>query len=758
MSAKSKLRPALVLLFVTVLFHWRTLLTKQFTLLAGSEGVNQVYSWYTFWIRTFRSGRWPLWDPFTFAGHPFAGEMQTAAFYPLNFVLALVPFNRNGLFSPALFHLVYSLAHVAAAYFTYLLARELDLDEFPAILCGLCFSLGGLLSRFADWAHMLQSGIWLPLIFLFLVRALKAQSLPAAAFRSMLCGLSLGLSILAGGLHLVILQGIVVISAAVFYNWNAGRTQRVRAALAVSIAVMTAFAAGSPQLLSSMEYSRISYRYLGNTMVPASEKIPYAYLSDKLLPNGILQLVSPVAFNGQDGFGEVISSYLGVLPFIMAGVAVWKCWGTIWVRYLAGLAVISYIYSLGNVSLLHGVLYAITPFLWIAREAPRALYLVDFALALLCGFGAQFLLTVRAEDLRLEKFVWLLNRIAAGCALALAVPMLFGKPELSSWMSFSIVMVLMSCAICRYIVAGHRTTGVRVLILAIVLFDLYGWDWSPRNKIEIPAGADNLDILVSTRDVSNFLRSRPGPFRVQFAGDPHPNIGDAYGIETTSGGGVTLLKDFEQFMGRADLLNVRYTLRPASAADPGAIYQDASWKVYENPHAFPRAWVVHQTEVQNSADKMNRRLAQPNFDAHLTGLLDTPPGATLDPAPPGAPEEVRVREDAPDRINLDVHTAGKAMIVLSEIYCPGWRAVVNGSSVPILRVDGALRGLIVPAGNSMVSLHYAPTATYIGAAITALTFGFALCVLILRRIRAGRGSPDPAENPYPGEPEKRYAA
>ena len=659
--------------------------------------------------------------------------MQTAVFYPLNLLLALVPLNRNGLFSPALFHLLYSLTHFAAAYFTYLLARELELDQFPAILCGLCFSLGGVLSRFSDWAHMLQSGIWLPLIFLFLLRALKAERLRTSAYQSLLCGLCLGLSILAGGLHLVILQGLVVISAAIFYNWDARRSQRIRAMAAISIVFVTAFAAGSVQLLSSMEYSRISYRYLGNAMVSASERIPYAYLSDRLFPHGILDLITPAAFDGQSGSGEVINAYLGVLPLILAGIGVWKYWGIRWVRYLAGLACISYLYCLGSISLLHGLIYALIPFLWIAREAPRALYLVDFALALLCGFGTQFLLTARPENLHVEKLIWILNRVAAGCAIALAVPMLFAKPQVSPWMTFSLLMLLISCAICRYVVAGHRSTGVQFLILSIILLDLYAWDWSPRNKMEIPAGSNNLDMLISSRAVTDFLRSRRGPFRVQFAGDSHPNIGDAFGIETISGGGVTLLKDFEQFMGHVDLLNVRYTLRPASAADAGAIYHDSAWKVYENPQAFPRAWVVHQTEIQDSDYKMRRRLEEPDFNAHSTGLLDKPTGVTLDSIEPEMPERVQVREDEPDRIRLDVHTAGRAMIVLSEIYCPGWKAVVNGASVPVWRVDGALRGVIVPGGNSVVSLHYAPAATYIGAWVSVLTFALGAGVLIFSK-------------------------
>ena len=41
----------------------------------------------------------------------------------------------------------------------------------------------------------------------------------------------------------------------------------------------------------------------------------------------------------------------------------------------------------------------------------------------------------------------------------------------------------------------------------------------------------------------------------------------------------------------ADLLNVRYFLKPASAAELNPVYADANWKVYANPGACPRAWI-----------------------------------------------------------------------------------------------------------------------------------------------------------------------
>jgi hypothetical protein len=423
-----KLRAPLILFVTTALFHWRILFTRQFSMLVASEGVNQAYSWYTFWISTIRRGIFPLWDPYTFGGHPFAGEMQTAAFYPLNFLLALFPFGHNGYLSEPLYHVTIALTRFAGAYFMYLLARELEMVEFPALLAGICFSFGGVLGHVSGWPHLMQSGTWLPLIFLFLLRALHSRQLSGTVCNALLCALFMGLSILAGGLHFVMMQFIIVVSAGAFYAWNSDRGVRIRAGIAVAIACTAGFAVGAVQLFPSYEYSQISLRWIGAMALPANQKIPYFYLTDKLYPESFVHLLLPQAFGGQAGDGEVVGSYAGVLPLLLAAIGIWSRWGNLWVRYLAGLALAGFIYSLGDFSFLHGLLYALVPDLWMAREAPRFMYLASFGLAIFTGFGTQTIFSEAPRLWRAENLTRILNWTAIACAVALAVRKAGTKP------------------------------------------------------------------------------------------------------------------------------------------------------------------------------------------------------------------------------------------------------------------------------------------------------------------------------------------
>ena len=728
-SPRSNVAAAGVLLIVTVLFYWKILLTNQFSLLTGYEAVNQAYSWFSFWVRSIQQGTWPLWDPYNYSGHIFSGEMQNGSFYPLYLPLALFPLNRYGLLAPALYHAMFVASHFLGAWFMFQLVRELELSDFAAIVAGICFSLGGFLEHIPEWPHLLNSGIWLPLIFLLLLRAMKAPGVARTVWYGSACGLSLGLSILAGGLHMAIMQAIVIVTAAVFYSFRTDEDVAKRGALAgwrrsaliVGAAGLTAFAAGAVQLLPSMEYSHQAMRFVGGAGVPASDRIPYRYLTDRLYAHGILNLLVGVP-RGEIGSGETISPYIGVFPLLLAVIGVWKKWRHRWVRYLTGLAIAAFAYSLGPASLLHGLLYVLAPYISLAREADRFVYLADFALAALAAYGVEALF--RSPNSEWAPLGKILKWLAVAGMVGLVVPALYAQPELSPWTSLSLALIVVSWLLFRHIVAGHTGTGTCVLMLAAILFDLSAFDFSAANRLEMSAkGANQMDRLLGCRGAAEFLKSRTGLFRTEVAADWAPNIGDAFQVQTIGGNGVTVITEYGRLMGHKDLLNVRYTVKPATAADAGEVYRDAAWKVYENPRAYPRAWLVHDTLVERAPLELLKRVDAPGSDPHRVALVAARLDTSLDAVADAASEQVRIGRYESGAMELSVQAGGRALLVLSELYYPGWTATVNGQAAGVWKVDGALRGIVVPRGDSQVSLRCRPARIYIGAALGVGAFG-----------------------------------
>ena len=280
------------------------------------------------------------------------------------------------------------------------------------------------------------------------------------------------------------------------------------------------------------------------------------------------------------------------------------------VRYSAGLAVAAFLFSLGAASLLYGLIYALVPLLWMAREASRFLYLAHFGLVILAAFGAQALFS-GTETLRSWRVLnCVLMGMAIASAIVLAQPLIFGRPELRPWTEWSLLLIILTYPLFRFIAGGGRGAVAHFLVIAFIVFDLHSFTSLYQNKIQVArTGTDQLERLISMRGAAEYLKAQPGPFRVQVVADPPLNFGDAYGIETLNGGAVTLASNYMDLMSKGgpgiDLLNVRYFLKPAAAADPNPVYADANWKIYQNPGARPRAW------VENGTASVEEHSAQP---------------------------------------------------------------------------------------------------------------------------------------------------
>ncbi len=732
---KTNARWMALLLITMVLFYWKILLTRQFTLLGSDEIANQAYSWDHFSAATLQRGELPLWDPYTNAGRTFVGGMESGVFYPPKLLLYLWPLNRSGLFSPQLYHTFHVITHLAASVFLFLLARQLGLSGFSAFIASICFSLGGYVARIS-WPYMLDSTIWLPLIFLFLLRSLRASA-PAPGIRfACLSGLAMGMAVLGGSIHVAIMDVLVVVGAAVYFAaretpepgarpiW---RAPWKRSAIAVAAIGATAFCFGAVQLLPSAEYSSRAVRYIAAPApIPPTEKIPYDDLHEPFEPRALLSLLSPVVFPGGSIRGEGFSFYLGIAPLILVILGVWRNWDEPWVRYLASLAVLTFFFTLGPYSLLHGLAYALVPFLWMAREAARFVYIVHFAMAILAGFGVETLIFQRGAKKSIAGLAGVLKWVAIAMLIALGLPALYGSPTINEWIYFSFLLIITGCGLFLYLLRNPQSRGPRFVLTAFILFDFSAFYWGIQNKSHLQRSGDanHLERLFRCKNLAGFLTSQPGLFRVHLHMDNTPNIGDLYGVQTTASRAATELADYLQFRSKApralDLLNVRYIVQRSSSKDPSPVYSDPDWKVYQNPSALPRAWVVHQVETVTSSAQAIAHMKEPGFDPSRIAFIDGKPDLDLQPEPDSSQDRVDVDVFRGERMDLRAHTRAAGLLVVSEVDYPGWQATVNGQPARIHKTDGLLRGIAIPSGDSRIEMRYEPRSVYLGAALTIL--------------------------------------
>jgi uncharacterized membrane protein YfhO len=144
--------------------------------------------------------------------------------------------------------------------------------------------------------------------------------------------------------------------------------------------------------------------------------------------------------------------------------------------------------------------------------------------------------------------------------------------------------------------------------------------------------------------------------------------------------------------------------------------------------------------VEPSPKLLAEKLA--TTDLHRVALVERSLPIPLEPARQNVTEQLRFVSYEANRMTIDVESGSRALLVLSELFDTGWRASINDNAGEILKVDGGLRGLLIPAGRSRIVLRYAPTFLLVGSVVSSAWWAGSLAVALIAW-RQNRGSISP---------------
>ncbi len=199
----------------------------------------------------------------------------------------------------------------------------------------------------------------------------------------------------------------------------------------------------------------------------------------------------------------------------------------------------------------------------------------------------------------------------------------------------------------------------------------------------------------------------------------------------------------------------------------------AAWEMGPDP-ALPLrlvsatdGWVYERTTAWPLVSAHTRWRAFPDQASLLAWLVQRPP-AESDVAGYVGPERSPERDDGPERpvtagardgaatasvhdvrwdgptVALTAEGDAPSLVVFSQNADPGWSVEVDGKAAPLIRVDGALQGVFVPAGRHRVVFSYREPVLRAGAAISGLALSAVAVVAVApplvarRRRRAGQ--------------------
>jgi uncharacterized membrane protein YfhO len=81
----------------------------------------------------------------------------------------------------------------------------------------------------------------------------------------------------------------------------------------------------------------------------------------------------------------------------------------------------------------------------------------------------------------------------------------------------------------------------------------------------------------------------------------------------------------------------------------------------------------------------------------------------------------RIVRDEPEVLELATSTSEPGLLVVTRSWDRGWTASLDGRETRVFRADLAFQGVVVPAGEHVVRLVYAPASFRIGTAVSGVS-------------------------------------
>jgi len=706
------------LLVLVTAFYWKLTLTAQYDWMWGPDLALQVLPWYEEEARQFHDASFPTWDAHGWGGQPFLAQGQPGAAYPLNWLLFLLP-QVDGHIGTVALAWYYIAIHWMAALFCYLLCRDLQLSRLASLIGGLVFTLSSYVGTVV-WPQMLNGAVWAPLVFLFLLRTVRGHRPLASAS---LCGLVGGLSWLSGH-H----QAPMFISVAAGFTWAWYILRRRPFKLAAKLAALALvafsfmFLTAAVQLLPAQEYGHLAKRWVSAPEpVGWNDAVPYSvHRMFSLSPVNVFSIVIP-------GMGSFTDPFIGVIAFALVAFAVTAAWDRREVKLFTALAIGGFAYALGFHNVFQGILYAIVPRLDMARTPAMALIVFSLGVAVLAAYGADRLAVLR-DALLARRMAWVLAGFGVIVWMLMFGFLLAGNPSGAD--DRAGMTALLAVAGGALLLGWNRgSVGVRVaavLLLGLLLIDL-GNDAAPVAHRDDSNKMADLKRIRGEADVAQFLNQQKRPFRVELEAEEMPDSWPTYNdfdeikASTVS---ITINRiDTEWWTPQTrSMLGVLFTIgRSTSMPDAKEVFRGSSGlKVFQNPHAFPRAWAVHKLLTAATLAEGQALIRDHPEDMHTKAftVVEVAPRNRVSPCT--SPDTVTFRAYKPKQVSIRAEMACDGMVVLSDTFYPGWKATVDNKPARVYEVNVAMRGVLVPKGAHDVEYRYAPASVSMGALLSAI--------------------------------------
>jgi hypothetical protein len=697
-----------------------------------SDAAVVVYPFVKFAKEAIGTGHFPTWSAAMGGGRPFFAAFQSAVLSPFTLADYALPF-------PWSLSVDAALRLLTGGVGMYALLRGWRLSIGSAVFGGVAY----LLNPFSVvWLEHPVSAVaaWVPWLLVAIDRSIEGADARGVGF----VGLATAAALLSGHPETAFNAILFASAYACVRSAQAGEVRRL---LLVAGGITLGAAVAAVQLVPFVEYALHS-RALGvRSAVPLATP-PQAFAA-AIVPDFYGHPLRHRFVLGGTNYAAQ-EAYPGLIVWLCAPLALLH-------RRLRAKAIFLLAAAVAGFLIMYG-----TPVAFIFRRlipplrlaAPWSLAWIPVAaLGMSAAIGLDAAFGADSPPVRRRVIVPILV-IATGTVLAFAV-----------WLSFSgqrdlLIRTSQSAATINAI--GR---GAAILLCAVVVLAL-GTELPRRLGIVLTLTILSVDLLLFGDGLHpltppayayppvpelSYLHDQPGVFRVSgWRLALPPNSAMVYGLQDVrsyDGVGLSRYDDVLElgfyFNGTAfelinlgtpqliDFLNVKYIVAPADEDLPPDRFRLAfsgGSRVYENRRVQERAFLADRFVIARGDDA--RRLLRQGTDLTTTAILEEHLAPEFRPdAAHGGVGSATITHYENDRAVIQTIADGRRLLVMSDVYYPGWTVTIDGRAAPILVANYAFRAVSVPPGSHTVRFRYQPNTVMYGALVSLIAVVGALVMV-----------------------------
>jgi hypothetical protein len=178
------------------------------------------------------------------------------------------------------------------------------------------------------------------------------------------------------------------------------------------------------------------------------------------------------------------------------------------------------------------------------------------------------------------------------------------------------------------------------------------------------------------------------------------------------------------------MFGVEYIVAPYSIEDKNLVLQlldrvqSYSVYLYKVNNPLPRVYLVNHWHSYSSEEELTRTFLKASFNPFEEAFIRREKTFAIGERQnitKGIAEILRQHRNN-DRIDIELYTEKKSLLVFLETYYPGWKVIVDRQPQKIEKVNGFFQGVFVEPGKHLVQFIYHPLSFIFGIAVSILSW------------------------------------